>query len=109
MIQLPAALRARMNASGHTQNDVEKETGVPQSQISRALNGQRKRPTNEMLKLCRYADLCIENESVPVLEELSKLLEQIASGGPVATACARGILGSLALLLRDSTERKGKA
>jgi len=102
MVQLPAALRARMDANGHTQEDVETATGVSQPQISRALNGQRKQPTEPMLKLCQYAELKTDVEETVSLVELTGLLQRIVAGGPAATACAKGVLENLALLLGSS-------
>ena len=108
MTQLPGALRARMEANGHTQKDVEIATGVPQPQISRVLNGQRKRPTDAMQKLCRYAELEMDGESAPSLVELMGLLQRLVSGGPAATACAKGVLESLTLLLGNSAKNNQK-
>lgn len=108
MTQLPGALRARMDANGHTQKDVEMATGVPQPQISRALNGQRKRPTKAMQRLCRYAELEIEEESTTSLVELMELLQRFVAGGPAATTCAKGVLESVALLLGNAGKNNGK-
>lgn len=108
MTQLPAALRARMDAEGHTQKDVENATGVPQPQISRALNGRRKRPTDAMRKLCLYADLEAERETLSGTAELSGLIQQVIAGGPEATECVTGILKSLMPLLGNPTQRKQK-
>lgn len=106
--QLPAALRARMDANEHTQKDVEYATGVPQPQISRALNGQRKRPTEAMRKLCRYAELKVEGKDAPPMAELVGLLQRVVAGGPAATICAKGVLENLAWLLGNSAKRKPK-
>jgi len=108
MTQLPGALRARMDANGHTQKDVEVATGVPQPQISRVLNGQRKRPTKAMKKLCRYAELKVGEESDTSLIELMELLQRLVAGGPAATACAKGVLESLTLLLGNSAKNNQK-
>ncbi len=108
MAQLPAALRARMDVEGHTQKDVEDATGVPQPQISRVLNGRRKRPTDAMRKLCLYADLKTTGEALSGSAELSGLLQQVIAGGPQATACVTGILKSLMPLLENPTQRKRK-
>lgn len=108
MVQLPVALRARMDISGHTQKDVEATTGVSQSQISRALNGKRKRPTEAMQKLCRYANLEIKNESASALAELYALLQQVIAGGPAAAACVKGVLESLVPLLENPARYKRK-
>lgn len=106
--QLPAALRARMDANEHTQKDVAKATGVPQPQVSRALNGQRKRPTEAMRKLCRYAELEMESNDAPPIAELVGLLQRVVAGGPEATTCAKGVLENLALFLGNSAKREPK-
>lgn len=108
MTRLPGALRARMDSNGHTQKDVEVATGVPQPQISRVLNGQRKRPTEAMLKLCRYAELKTGEESATSWVELTELLQRLVAGGPAATACAKGVLESLTLLLGNPAKNDQK-
>lgn len=108
MAQLPVALRARMDANGHVQKDVEKATGVPQPQISRVLNGQRKRPTEAMKKLCRYAELEMEGGNATSLVELTGLLQRIVAGGPAAMTCAKRVLESLALLLETPAKSNQK-
>jgi transcriptional regulator with XRE-family HTH domain len=40
-----------------TQLEVSRVTGVHQSQISRILSGNVRRPSKNVLKLCRYAEL----------------------------------------------------
>lgn len=108
MAQLPTALRARMDANGHTQKEVEAATGVRQPQISRVLNGHRKRPTEAMKKLCRYAELETKDGNVTSLAELTGLLQHVVAGGPAATACAKGVLESLALLLGNHAKSDQK-
>lgn len=108
MTQLPSALRARMDVNGHTQKDVEAATGVPQPQISRVLNGQRKRPTEAMKRLCLYAELEAREESATSLVELTELLQRVVAGGPAVTACAKGVLESLTLLLGNPAKNNQK-
>lgn len=106
MAQLPTALRARMEANGHIQKDVEAATGVPQSQISRALNGRRKRPTEPMMKLCQYAELDAGDVNGASLVELNGLLQRVVTSGPIATECAKRVLEGLTLLLRASNSKR---
>lgn len=98
-----------MLANGHTQKDVETATGVPQPQISRALKGFRKRPTQAMRKLCQYAGIDFgDNRDSPSLAELVELLQNVAAGSPVAAECVKGMLQSLAPLAARAS-REGTA
>lgn len=105
MVRLPAALRARMEALGHTQNDVATLTGVGQPQISRVLRGERKRLSPAMTRLCRYADI----ETIGREEyELQQLFERLISSGPVAEECVRGVLRGLEPLLAMACRERGQ-
>lgn len=103
LLRLPQALRARMVKLDHTQMDVERLTGVPQPQISRALNGVRKRLTGPMSKLCLYAELSTAHrQSATVgasVSELSRLLEELLGDSPAAAEIVKGVLLSLAPLV----------
>jgi hypothetical protein len=94
-----------MSVNGHVQKDVEAATGVPQPQISRALNGHRKRPTEPMKKLCQYAELTPKGENAVAMAELHGLLQDVATGGPAAAECAKRVLEGLALLLGGATNK----
>lgn len=107
MRSLPAALGARMTALGHSQVDVSALTGVPQPQISRALQGTRKRLTPEMEKLCRYACLG-EKESEDVgdtAREAILLMRQLIGDSTLAAAHMKAVLRSLAPLMADYRQR----
>lgn len=106
MVRLPGALRECMREKGHTQKDVEKATGVSQPQISKVLKGLRKRPTEDMRKLCLYAS--IENVSrSPNEAELLELLHKVVAGHPEAAECVRGILQNLAILTKMGSSIPG--
>ena len=107
MARLPAALRERMHANGHTQIDVEKLTGVPQPQISKALKGVRKRSTEPMRRLCRYAAIGAKDDA-PHTAELVELLQQVVASGPATAECVRGILQNLAALSAARTDKPGR-
>lgn len=104
---LPGALRARMDVLGHAQIDVEAATGVPQPQISRALNGVRKRLTPPMRELCRYAGL--DDMSIPSVSDASQevaiLLQHMIGDSAPAAAHMKGVLRSLAPLVADYRRR----
>jgi len=107
MARLPVALRERMDANRHTQVEVEKLTGVPQPQISKALKGVRKRPTEPMRRLCRYASIEV-HDGAPNTAELSALLQKVLAHGPATAECVRGILQSLAALTAANTDKPGR-
>jgi transcriptional regulator with XRE-family HTH domain len=94
-----------MRDKGHTQKDVERLTGVPQPQVSRALNGLRKRPTKAIRKLCDYAFIGGDHAASPTFAELSALLQEIVAGHPAAAECVKGVLQSLAPLVTNPTEK----
>lgn len=107
MSALPGALRARMDSLGHDQMDVEAVTGVPQPQISRALNGVRKRLTPSMLKLCVYAELSDDVAQGPdaVVQELTVLLQYVIGDSASAAAHMKAVLRSLAPIMADYRRR----
>jgi transcriptional regulator with XRE-family HTH domain len=104
---LPEALRARMDSLGHSQLDVEAVTGVPQPQISRALNGGRKRLTLPMRELCRYAGF--DSDSPPaahdVAEEVAILLQHMIGDSAPAATHMKAVLRSLAPIMADYRRR----
>lgn len=105
LLALPSALRARMDVLGHSQCDVSAITGVPQPQISRVLNGARKRLTPAMQELCIYAQLeCdCDNSSFssdPARDVVNLLQNMIGDSAPAAEKM-KAVLRSLAPLLAD--------
>jgi len=110
MRALPAALRARMDALGHSQIEVSERTGVPQPQISRALSGGRKRLTPAMRELCRYAELQDDGNSEVggVALEVTALLQHLIGDSAPAAAHIRSVLRSLAPLMADYRQRTSR-
>lgn len=110
MRALPAALRARMESLGHTQLQVYERTGVPQPQISRALNGSRKRLTPAMLELCRYASLREAGAVVAdsAAHEVTALVQHLIGNSEPAAAHMKAVLRSLAPLLAEFRERTSR-
>lgn len=51
------ALRAAMSTKGDTQTSLGKRLNVDQAKICRVLNGQFRRVTPAVAKLCQYADI----------------------------------------------------
>lgn len=101
MRALPVALRARMDSLGHRQNDVVAHTGVPQPQVSRALNGERKRLTPAMQKLCQYAEIekSLPTAASETTEEVAALLQHLIGDSASAAAHMKAVLRSLAPLM----------
>ncbi|WP_078815978.1 helix-turn-helix domain-containing protein [Prosthecobacter debontii] len=52
--QLAELLRAKMAESGITQEKLGEATGVHQSQICRILQGRFRRPSKNVLEICKY-------------------------------------------------------
>lgn len=94
MARLPAALRSRMQALGHRQNDVVKATGVPQPQISKVLKGIRKRKTLAIEPLFQYAFNDLKGGASRDAG-LTELFHRVVSQSPAAAECVRNILQSL--------------
>lgn len=91
-----------MKQLGHVQDDVFKATGVPQPQISRALAGRRKRLTEPMRALCRYACIDVEDSATQASsDDLVQLVRDLAGDSPAAASALRGVLSSIAPLLRQ--------
>jgi predicted transcriptional regulator len=79
-VNLPGRLKLVMRIVGHKQKDVEKETGISQSQISRILKGEFKREGRAVRELYKYAKTYSSmepNRDHVVLREL--LMEGICS------------------------------
>jgi transcriptional regulator with XRE-family HTH domain len=55
LVNLPGRLKLAMRIAGHRQNDVEKTTGISQSQVSRILKGEFKREGRAVRELDKYA------------------------------------------------------
>lgn len=91
-----------MKQLGHIQDDVFKATGVPQPQISRALAGRRKRLTEPMRALCRYAGIDVEDSSAQTSSgDLVRLVQELAGDNPAAASALHGVLLSIGPLIRQ--------
>jgi len=95
--QLPAALSARMKADGLTQERLSQLLSIGQPQISRALAGRRKRLTEPMRALCRYANLMTEDQSANDMQaKLNALVQDLVGDSPPAAKMVENVLLSLA-------------
>jgi transcriptional regulator with XRE-family HTH domain len=96
------ALQRRMASSGDMQNEVAIKVGVSQSDVSRVLNGQRKRFTKVIARLCQYAELDMLES--PVLgaaeDQLSQSVRRAIGDNPAAAIALSHIIESLTPLLR---------
>lgn len=52
-----AKLNAVFERKGETQNTIHSNTGIKQSEISKILNGVRKKPNQAFYALCQYAKI----------------------------------------------------
>lgn len=81
--QLVAELQNYVRSSGVRQDVLSRETGIHQSQISRILAGQCARSRGNLIKLCKYAKISLEDNKVLNLDDFPELLEvihQVVSG-----------------------------
>lgn len=99
-------IKAHMLAHGHTQPDVERLTGQPQSQISRLLAGKRTRVTDPVREICKYANIDLE-AVLPISaheRRLSYAVGQVIMDNPCGAAVLARVIEALAptlALLRD--------
>lgn len=102
VFELGAALRQQMIVHGDTQQEVSQKTGVSQSDISRILNGQRKRLGKSAKRLCQYA--CIDtsptSEASAARELLSHTLHRAVGDNAAATLALIQVVESLIPLLQ---------
>lgn len=94
-----------------TQTQLAKELGIPQSQISRVLNGKTKRPNNTYFKLCNYLNKKIENvksRDAPIPTEILQAVEEVWDGSLDHARALAAVIRSLAVLkLQCPSEKRG--
>lgn len=95
-----------MLAHGHTQPDVARLTGQPQSQVSRLLAGKRARVTDSVREICQYANIDLEAALPASVHErrLSHAVRQVLVDNPHGAAVLARVIEALAptlALLRD--------
>lgn len=100
--QIRIAVRAHMVANKHTQNQVVKLTGMPQSQLSRFLNGGGKRMTRHLQALCDYAKIPHKPHVQPTIveQQLSQVLREAIGDNPAAAQALTRIVQVLTPVLR---------
>lgn len=52
-----AKLKSSFERKGETQDTIQANTGIKQSEISKILNGVRKKPNQAFYELCQYAEI----------------------------------------------------
>lgn len=103
-----------MLANRHTQPDVAKITGQPQSQISRLLAGKRARVTDAVRDICQYAGIDLEAALPASAHErdlshaVRQVLEDNPQGAAVLTRVIEALAPALALLRDKPTKRADK-
>jgi len=77
-------LRCVFDKNGATQQEIAKQSGVHQSQVSRILRGEFKRLTRNVLKICKYANVAPSRLTGkdPLSPELKKVLIRLLNGPP---------------------------
>lgn len=106
--QLPGALRAQMEREGLSQSALSKRVSIPQWEISRALNSKRKRLTDPMRVLCRYAGLMDAEEAANEQQDrLNALMRELVGESPRAARVVENMLLTLAPVLSELGAKKG--
>jgi transcriptional regulator with XRE-family HTH domain len=86
LASLPGRLKFAMRNADHNQKDVETETGISQSQISRILKGKFKREGRAVRELEKYAIIYSSTEpmrdQVVVREQLREGICSVWDGTP---------------------------
>lgn len=110
LLDLRVALREAMRVRGHTQLDVSRLTGMPQSQISRFLRGGGKRLTPHLSALCTYADFDPETHSMgaDANSELSQLLREVIGDNAAAAQALLVVVKALAPALQHMPDQRAK-
>lgn len=92
-----------MARRNHTQEDVSRDTGVSQSNISRVLSGRRKRISPSALKLCQYAEIAMlaSDPVVAARDRLDEVVLRAIGDNPEAAIALANVIESLAPLLRS--------
>lgn len=87
LADLAGKLRAIKRRNLATQLEIERETGIDQATISRAMNNRPKRVTEHLRVLMNYADMLLKNEPLPLHVEHAAR-EFFAAGGSEAELIA---------------------
>lgn len=89
-------------ATGVTQQEIQRETGVNQAQISRILNGEAKRVSKNVKKICKYANInflvsldfqAIENR------DFMQVIENAVAGNPQRANAIANVVKAVARAL----------
>lgn len=99
-----------MEARDHTQVDISKLTGMPQSQISRFLGGGGKRMTPHLFALCEYAEISHEAHSTDAEDhsELSQLLREVIGDNAAAAQALLAVVKALAPVLQHMPDQRAR-
>jgi predicted XRE-type DNA-binding protein len=84
-----------------TQLGIAATTGIDQSQVSRILNSDFRRPSKNVLKLCSYANSLIDGNDRPspaTNHDLMSALEQVWDGTDQHARALANVIRSLASL-----------
>lgn len=91
-------LTAGLRAGTLTQNQIEKATGVHQSQVSRILAGQTRRFSRNVEKLCKYAETLAAGDkprSSGDAEDLQNEILRIWNGSAAHARALQDVLSAI--------------
>ena len=90
-------LARRVTARRLTQQEIAKATGVDQSQVSRILAGEAKRPSRNVARLCSYAKgLQAPSTGKSGRAQIDRAIDQLWDGSPRHASAIAGVLVSIA-------------
>jgi transcriptional regulator with XRE-family HTH domain len=97
------AITRQMETRGENQPQVSKATGVSQSEVSRILAGERRKVTDHVRALCKYAgiDVDADTEISHVQQRLSQAVRGAIGDNAMAAQALTRILEALTPVLRD--------
>lgn len=97
-----AAIKDQMRRRGHTQSQVARASGVNQGEVSRILANQRKRLTNPIRRLCKYANYYADDarQENNRSDELSQVLGKVIGDNPAAVEILTRVVQTLLPILR---------
>jgi hypothetical protein len=98
--EICAALAASFEASRTPQKRIEKDTRIHQSQISRILNGEVRRVSKNVLRLCKYAKVNPYSTGEYTVTDDQMLMDAIETAVGGSPQRARALVGVVRAVAR---------